>query len=44
MTKKTISALLALTMLFMTACAEDNSTDTSKADTTTTTTIRDNTT
>lgn len=37
MTKKIISALLALTMLFMTACGADNSTDTSKADTTTTT-------
>ncbi|MBQ8119909.1 MAG: hypothetical protein IJ172_03935 [Ruminococcus sp.] len=37
MAKKIISALLALTMLFMTACGADNSTDTSKADTTTTT-------
>ncbi|MCR5479890.1 MAG: hypothetical protein K6F27_08560 [Ruminococcus sp.] len=36
MTKKIITALLALTMLFMTACGEDNSTDTSKAETTTT--------
>ena len=37
MTKKIISAILALTMLFMTACGADNSNDTSKADTTTTT-------
>ena len=43
MTKKIISALLALTMLFMTACGEDNSTDTSKADTTTTTSVTEQT-
>ena len=42
MTKKIISAILALTMLFMTACGEDNSTDTSKADTTTTAVEQDN--
>ena len=43
MTKKIITALLALTMLFMTACGEDNSTDTSKADTTTTTSVTEQT-
>ncbi len=42
MTKKIISAILALTMLFMTACGADNSTDTSKADTTTTAVAQDN--
>ena len=42
MTKKIISAILALTMLFMTACGADNSNDTSKADTTTTAVEQDN--
>lgn len=36
MTKKIISALLAFTMLFMTACGNSSQADTSKADTTTT--------
>ena len=36
MSKKIISALLALTMLFMTACGDSSQADTSKADTTTT--------
>ena len=36
MSKKIISAFLALTMLFMTACGDSSQADTSKADTTTT--------
>ena len=42
MTKKITSAILALAMLFMTACGADNSNDTSKADTTTTAVEQDN--
>ena len=42
MTKKIISALLALTMLFMTACGDSSQADTSKADTTTTAAEQDN--
>lgn len=37
MTKKIISAILALTMLFMTACGDSSQADTSKAETTTVT-------
>jgi len=37
MTKKIITALLALTMLFMTACGDSSQADTSKAETTTVT-------
>ncbi len=42
MAKKIISALLALTMLFMTACGDSSQADTSKADTTTTAVEQDN--
>ena len=42
MSKKIISAFLALTMLFMTACGDSSQADTSKADTTTTAAEQDN--
>ena len=42
MSKKIISAFLALTMLFMTACGDSSQADTSKADTTTTAVEQDN--
>ncbi len=42
MTKKIISALLALVMLCMTACGDSSQADTSKADTTTTAVEQDN--
>lgn len=43
MTKKIISTLLALTMLLMTACGENNSVDTSKAEKTATTAVTERT-
>ncbi len=42
MSKKIISAFLALTMLFMTACGDSSQADTSKADTITTAAEQDN--
>ena len=42
MSKKIISAFLALTMLLMTACGDSSQADTSKADTTTTAAEQDN--
>lgn len=42
MSKKIISAFLALTMMFMTACGDSSQADTSKADTTTTAAEQDN--
>ena len=42
MSKKIISAFLALTMLLMTACGDSSQADTSKADTTTTAVEQDN--